>query len=60
MTATLTQMGKQFQQDWTSQLEPDAIVTACRRAAYRRRERILNEEVTPPGVRQWTRRYGCG
>jgi len=25
MTATLTQVVKQFQQDWTAQLEPDAI-----------------------------------
>ena len=25
MTATLTQVVKQFQQDWTGQLEPEAI-----------------------------------
>ena len=33
MTATLTQVVKQFQQDWTSRLEPDAILTACRSVA---------------------------
>ena len=32
MTATITQVVKQFQQDWTNQLEPDAILTACRGA----------------------------
>jgi hypothetical protein len=30
MPATLTQVVKQFQQDWTAQLEPDAIVNAIR------------------------------
>ena len=35
MTAILTQGGKQFQQDWTGRLEPKAILTACRGAAYR-------------------------
>ena len=29
MTATLTQVVKQFQQDWTGQLELDAILTAA-------------------------------
>jgi Transposase DDE domain len=46
MTATLTQVVKQFQQDWTSQLEPDAIVTACRSVAYRWRERTLDPVTT--------------
>ena len=41
MTATLTHVGKQFQQDWTGQLEPEAILTACHGAAYRWRERTL-------------------
>ena len=41
MTATITQVVKQVQQDWTSQLEPDAILAACRGAAYRWRERTL-------------------
>jgi hypothetical protein len=30
MTATLTHVVKQVPQDWTSQLAPDAILTACR------------------------------
>jgi hypothetical protein len=46
MTATLPQVVKQFQQDWTRQLEPDAIVTACRGAAYRWRERTLDPVTT--------------
>jgi hypothetical protein len=46
MTATLTQVVKQFQQDWTAQLEPDAILTACRDAAYRWRERTLDPVTT--------------
>jgi Transposase DDE domain len=46
MTATLTQVVKQFQQDWTAQLEPNAILTACRAAAYRWRERILDPVTT--------------
>ena len=46
MTATLTQVVKQFRQDWTSQLEPEAIVTACRGVAYRWRERALDPVMT--------------
>src|SRR5215471_9169697 len=46
MTATLTQVVKQFQQDWTSQLEPEAIVMACRGVAYRWRERTLDPVTT--------------
>jgi hypothetical protein len=46
MTATLSQVVKQFQQDWTSQLEPEAIVTACRGVAYRWRERTLDPVTT--------------
>jgi hypothetical protein len=46
MTATLTQVVKQFQQDWTSQLEPDAILMACRSVAYRWRERTLDPVTT--------------
>jgi hypothetical protein len=30
MPATLTQVVKPLQQDWTSQLEPEASLTACR------------------------------
>jgi len=39
MTATSTQVVKQLQQGWTGQLEPDALLTACRGVAYRWRER---------------------
>ncbi len=46
MTATLTQVVKQFQQDWTGQLEPNAILTACRGVAYRWRERTLDPVTT--------------
>ena len=46
MTATVTQIVKQFQQDWTSQLEPDAILAACRGIAYRWRERTLDPVTT--------------
>ena len=46
MTATLTQVVKQFQQDWTGQLEPDAILRACRDVAYRWRERMLDPVTT--------------
>ena len=46
MTATITQGIKQFQQEWTSQLEPDAILAACRGVTYRWRERTLNPVTT--------------
>jgi hypothetical protein len=46
MTATLTQIVRQFQQDWTGQLAPDAILTACRDAAYQWRERTRNPVTT--------------
>jgi Transposase DDE domain len=46
MTATLTQIVKQFRQDWTGHLEPSAILTACRDVAYRWRERTLNPVTT--------------
>jgi hypothetical protein len=46
MTATLTQVLKQLQQDWTSQLEPEAILTACRSVAYQWRERTLDPVTT--------------
>jgi hypothetical protein len=46
MTATITQVVKQFQQDWTNQLAPEAIRTACRDAAYRWRERTLDPVTT--------------
>src|SRR5437660_11980598 len=46
MPATLTQVVKQFQQDWTGQLESEAILTACRGVAYRWRERTLDPVTT--------------
>jgi hypothetical protein len=46
MTATITQVVKQFQQEWPSQLEPDAILAACRGVAYRWRERTLDPVTT--------------
>ena len=46
MTATLTLVIKQFRQDWTGRLEPEAIRTACHDAAYRWRERTLDPVTT--------------
>jgi hypothetical protein len=46
MTATITQVVKKFQQDWTNQLMPAAIWTACRDTAYRWRERTLDPVTT--------------
>lgn len=46
MTATLTQVVKQFRQDWTGHLEPEAILAACQSVAYRWRERTLNPVTT--------------
>ncbi len=46
MTVTITQVVKQFQQDWTNQLAPEAIRTACRGVAYRWRERTLDPVTT--------------
>jgi len=50
MPATLTQVVKQFQQDWTGQLEPEALLTACRGIASRWRERTLDPVTTIPLV----------
>ena len=46
MTLTITEVVKQFKQDWTAQLEPDAILAACRRVGYKWRQRCLNPVVT--------------
>ena len=46
MPATVTQVVKQFQQDWTRQLEPDAIRSACRDIGYQWRQRLLDPVVT--------------
>jgi hypothetical protein len=34
MPATVSQVVKQFSQDWTRQLEPEAIRSACRDIDY--------------------------
>jgi hypothetical protein len=46
MPATVTHVVKQFQQDWTRQLEPDAIRQACQAIAYQWRQRLLDPVVT--------------
>jgi Transposase DDE domain len=46
MPATVTDIVKQFQQDWTRQLEPDAIRQACHDIAYQWRQRLLDPVVT--------------
>jgi hypothetical protein len=46
MPATVTQVVKQFQQDWTRPLEPDAIRRACYDMAYQWRQRMLDPVVT--------------
>jgi Transposase DDE domain len=46
MPATVTHVVKQFQQDWTRQLEPDAIRQACHDLAYPWRQRLLDPAVT--------------
>jgi len=65
MMATLTQVVKQFQQDWTGQLEPDAILTACCGVAYRWRERTLDPVTTIPDSTVFIRKcrfrlFSCG
>ena len=42
MPATLTQVVKQFQQDWTTQRAPDAIFHACHHVGYAWRDRCLD------------------
>lgn len=46
MTATITQVVKQFQQEWTMQLEPAAILAACHAIGYTWRDRLLNPVIT--------------
>jgi hypothetical protein len=46
MPVTVTQVVKQFQQDWTHQLEPEAIRRACHDIAYQWRQRVLDPVVT--------------
>ena len=46
MLAPLTQVVKQFQQEWTTQLEPDAILRACHDVNYEWRDRCLDPVTT--------------
>ncbi len=46
MPATLTQVVKQFQQEWTTQLAPDAILHACHHVGYAWRDRCLDPVTT--------------
>jgi len=46
MTGTITDVVKQFKNDWTSLLEPAAIRSACRAVGYQWRERLLDPVVT--------------
>ncbi len=46
MPATLTQVVKQFRQDWTAQLEADAILKVCHDVGYAWRERCLDPVTT--------------
>ena len=46
MIVTLSQVVKQFQQDWPTQLEPDAILKACHDLGYQWRERCLDPVTT--------------
>jgi hypothetical protein len=46
MPATVTQVVKQFQQDWTRQLDPEALRRACHDLAYPWRQRVRDPVVT--------------
>lgn len=46
MAGTITDVVKQFKNDWTSLLEPAAIRSSCRVVGYRWRERLLDPVVT--------------
>ena len=46
MTGIITDVVKQFKQDWTSRIEPDAILAACREAGYTWRDRVLGPVIT--------------
>ncbi len=48
MPATLTQVVKQCQQDWTAQLAPDATLKVCHDVDYVWRERCLDPVTTTP------------
>ena len=46
MPATLTQVVNQFQQEWTTQLEPEMILRACHETGYKWRDRCLDPVTT--------------
>lgn len=46
MPATLTQVVKQLQQDWTAHLDPHTILTVCQDISYEWRERCLDPVTT--------------
>ncbi len=46
MTGIITDVVKQFKQDWTSRIEPHAILAACREAGYTWRDRVLGPVIT--------------
>jgi hypothetical protein len=46
MPATVSYVVKQFQQDWTCELEPDAIRGACHDIGYQWRQHLLDPVVT--------------
>jgi hypothetical protein len=46
MAGTISNVVKQFKRDWTSQLEPSAILAACQEAGHEFRDRVLSPVVT--------------
>ena len=46
MIITLPQVVSQFQQKWTTQLEPEAILAICHDLGYQWRERCLDPVTT--------------
>ena len=46
MTETVSYVVKQFQRDWTRQLERDDIGSACHDIGYQWRQRLLDRVVT--------------
>jgi hypothetical protein len=46
MPATVSHLGRPFQQDRTRRLEVDAIQSACHATGYRWRQRLLDLGVT--------------
>jgi hypothetical protein len=46
MVPSISEVVRQFKQNWTSQLEPQAIENACREAGLKWRDRLLNPIMT--------------